>query len=212
MRVITTEQRTPDWHRAHVGRITASNAHLALSGRKTKTRMNYVLKLADDLEGIPDFAHEDNPPWFTDGIFYESWARGWYSFKYDVDVTETGFVVHDEHSWLGCSPDGLIGDDGLIEIKYRKSLRTFKQHAQAEVTRTVDAQLQTQMFVCDRSWVDYVNYWRSIDHDKEQGHVQRVFRNEAYIQNTLLPGFVTLWEDVAAERRERELQRRRANM
>jgi hypothetical protein len=207
MKVLCETQRTPEWFAAKRGRISASCAQFALAGRRTKTRRNYVLKLADDIEGIPDFAEQDNPPWFTDGVFYESWARGWYSFKNDVDVLETGFVVHDDYSFIGCSPDGLVGNDGMVEIKYRKYLRTFKQHAQAEITRTVDAQVQTQMFVCDRQWCDYVNYWRSIEHDQEKGHIQRVYRNDAYIQNTLLPAFVALWNDIQKECRYRGLMR-----
>jgi hypothetical protein len=208
MKVVCDTQRTPEWFAAKRGVISASAASYALAGRHTKGRRNYILKLADDLEGIPDFAEEDNPPWFTDGIYYESWARGWYSFKYGVDVKEIGFAVHDDYSFIGCSPDGLVGDLGMVEIKYRKSIRTFKQHAAAEATNPVIAQLQTQMFVCDREWNDYTNYWRSVDHDREQGKVQRIYRNEAYIQNTLLPAFVKLWEDVQKELRMRDLMQK----
>jgi hypothetical protein len=209
MRVLTTTQRTPEWFAAKRGVISASSAQLALAGRRTKGRMNYVYRLADDLDGVPDFDEVDTKPWFTDGVYYESWARGWYSFKHGVDVEETGFVVHDDYSFIGCSPDGLVGNDGMCEFKYRKYLHTFKAHAQAEVTNTVTAQAQTQMLVCDRQWVDYVNYWRSVDHDQEKGHVQRIYRNQAYIDNTLLPAFVKLWDDVRIERRHRQLLRSR---
>lgn len=207
MKVVCDTQRTPEWFAAKRSRLSASMAQCALAGRGTKTRREYVYKIADDIEGIPDFAEQDNPPWFTDGIFFESWARGWYAFKFDVDVAETGFVVHDDYSFIGCSPDGFVGTDGMIEIKYRKYLRTFKKYAAAEATRSVIAQVQTQMFVCDKRWVDYVNYWRSVDHEMEKGHVQRIFRNDAYIENTLFPAFVKLWEDIQSECRYRELAR-----
>jgi hypothetical protein len=209
MRVLTKTQRTPEWFAAKRGVISASAAQLALAGRHTKGRRLYVQKLADDLEGIPDFAEEDNPPWFTDGRFYESWARGWYSFKFDVDVEETGFIAHDRYSFIGCSPDGFVGTDGMCEIKYRKTIKTFKQHAAAEMTKPVIAQLQTQMFVCDRQWNDYVNYWRAVEHEREMGHVQRVYRDESYINNTLLPAFVRLWNDVQHEMRMRDLMRKK---
>ena len=209
MKVLCTDQRTDEWHKAKKCRISASEVHKCMMGAHTKGRRQYIEKLADDLEGIPDFADEDNPPWFTDGVYYESWARGWYSFKYDVDIAETGFVVNDDYDWIGCSPDGLV-NDGLIEIKYRKSLKSFKDHAKRSFTTAHHAQMQCQMFVTDRQWCDYVNYWRSDDHELEKGHVQRVHRDQAYIDNTLLPEILKFWDDVADEKKRRELQRAKA--
>ena len=206
MKILCDDQRTDAWKDARRGCITASAAHIALMGRHTKGRTEYVEILADGLEGIPDFETEGDQEWFIDGRFYEDWARGWYSFSQDIDVRQIGFAVHDEYSWIGCSPDGLVDPDGGVEFKYRKALHTFNQHAQAQVVpRAVKAQIQTSLFVCERDWWDYVNYWRSIEHEKEKGHVQRIYRDQAYIDNTLLPAFVALWDDV-----QREIQRRRA--
>ena len=211
MRVLCEQQHTPEWFAAKRGRISASSAHIALMGRNTKGRVAYVAKLADDREGVPDFDEVDVKPWFVDGIFYESWARGWYEFKYDRDVVQTGFVVHDEYDWIGCSPDGLVGDDGLIEIKFRKWLRTYDEMARVQVIkRDVMAQTQTQLFVTGREWVDYVNYWRADEHEVEKGHVQRIWVDRPYLENTLLPAIVSLWSDVAAEIKQRELRRRTA--
>lgn len=200
MKVLCTEQRTDEWKDLHQGRITASCAHIALMGRHTKGRRQYVERLADGLEGIPDFESEDDQPWFVDGRFYEDWARGWYSFSQDIDVLQTGLVVHDDYSWIGCSPDGLINPDGGLEIKYRTKLHTFNDYAATQkIPRAVRAQIQTSIWVCDRDWWDYVNYWRSIEHEKEKGHIQRVHRDDAFINNTLLPAFVSLWADVQKE-------------
>ena len=204
MKILCDDQRTPDWFAARKGRITASEARKALMGRHTKGRTLYVAKLADDIEGIPDFDDEEPAPWFTDGVFYESWARGWYSFKHDTDIRMIGFAVHDDYDWLGCSPDGLIDPDGGIEIKYRSYLHTFEKHATHKMQASVYPQVQTSMFVCNRDWWDYTNYWRSDDHEVEKGHVQRIHRDQAYIDNTLLPAFVELMKDV-----RRELQRRK---
>ena len=213
MRVICKEQHTPEWKAARHGKVTASAARFALARPGTKGRANYVEQLANDLEGMPDFSDEEDPPWFIDGRYYESWARGWYSFTYDNDVLETGFVVHDDYSWIGCSPDGLLhieipleagvtyipkGGEGMVEIKYRKSLGTFKQHAALFANAQVIAQVQTQLFVTSFQWCDYVNYWRSDDHELEQGNVERIYRDDAYINNTLLPAFVGLWGAVQA--------------
>lgn len=200
MKVLCTTQGTDEWHQAKRGVISASNARLALAGDHTKGRIGYIEHLADDLEGIPNFDEDEPPPWFTDGRFYESWARGWYSFKKDVDVQETGFVIHDDYSFIGCSPDGLVGDDGLVEIKYRKTLKTFKAHSALRANKSVIDQVQTQLFVTDRKWCDYVNYWRSDETgvELERGFIERIERDQAYIDNVLLPAFVKLWRDVQA--------------
>ena len=210
VKILCDTQRSDEWFAAKRSRISASDARYCLSRKGTKGRRLYVEKIADDLEGLPDFDDHDVKPWFVNGVYYESWARGWYSFQKDVDVIETGFVVHDDYDWIGCSPDGLVGEGGLVEIKYRSFLHTFEQHAQTGKLASVNPQLQTQMFVCNRQWCDYVNYWRSDDHELERGHIQRVHRDQAYIDNTLLPAFLTLWQDVRKEVERRKLQRARA--
>ncbi len=205
MKIICEAQHTPEWHEAKRTRITASEAQICLMRRTSKTYRSYVHKLADAFDGVPDFEDEDLKPWHADGIYYESWARGWYAWNYDVEVKEVGFVVHEKYDWLGCSPDGVVNEEGLVEIKYRKFLHTFDKHSKVGVTNTVKAQCQTQMLVCGAQWCDYVNYWRSDEHEKEKGHCQRIYRDDAYINNTLLPAFVRTMNDVAAELGQREV-------
>lgn len=214
MRVICREQGTPAWNEARRGVISASCADACLAARDTKKRREYVWKIADDLEGIPDFEDEETPPWFLDGRYYESYARGWYSFRKGVDVETTGFVVHDDYNWIGCSPDGVIPSQrGGLEIKYRKRISTFDQHAKIEVLpRPLKAQIQTSLFVTGYDWWDYVNYWRDDDNEVEKGHVQRVWRDQSYIDNTLLPAFLSFWRDVEKEIERRDRQRARAVM
>lgn len=196
--VLCTEQNIPEWHAARRGRITASKAQLALARRGSIGRSNYVQDLVNDLEGVPNFDEDEPAPWFADGRYYESWAAGWYAFKFGVEPLKTGFIVHGDYSWLGCSPDRLIGDDGGVEIKYRKTLRTFKQHAALRANKSVQAQIQMSMYVTDRRWWDYVNYWRDDANEVEQGSCERIERDDAYIDNELLPAFVGLWQEVQA--------------
>lgn len=206
MRVLCEKQGTKEWREARQGKITASVARLALGRPGTKGRANYIEQLANDIAGVPDFAMDEDPPWFADGRYYESWARGWYSWNQSVVVEETGFVVHDEYPWLGCSPDGLVGEDGMIEVKYRKSLRTWYEHKALGANAPVIAQAQTQLLVTGRRWNDYVNYWRSDDHELEKGSIKRIERDQAYIDDQLLPAFLALWRDVGellTERQER---------
>ena len=197
VRTLCHIQGTQEWHAQRAGRITASAANYALAAPGGKGRTEYIEQLADDIEGVPNFADVDNPPWFAKGRFYESWARGWYSFTKGVDVKETGFIVHDDYSWLGCSPDGLVGNDGLVEIKFRHYLHTFNDSIEKNIPRATMAQIQTQLFVTGREWCDYVNYWRDeADQELEKGHCVRIARDDQHIDEVLLPAFVGLWADV----------------
>jgi hypothetical protein len=152
-----------------------------------------------DLEGVEDF--QDTAFWFEEGRLYEGHARGWYDW-HKSKVTETGFVLHDEYNWLGASPDGLVGDDGMIEIKYRKTLKTFHESNIKDPPRAYLSQMQTGMWVCNRQWCDYVNYWRSDEHQKEQAHVRRIYRDEGRIRE-LEEAALIFWSEVLAMFRKR---------
>lgn len=199
------EQQTPEWFAAKRSVLSASDMRHVLAKKGGKGRRGYALKIVQDLEGIPDFADEDTPPWFVDGKYYESFARGWYSWERKVDVAQVGFVVHDDYSFIGCSPDGLVGHDGLVEIKYRKYHRTFEQHTDTRgISKALKSQVQTQLLVTGRAWCDYVNYWRDDENDIEEGHILRLPRDDEYINEVILPACITFWNEInvyVAERR-----------
>lgn len=200
MRVLTKEQNTDAWEVARKGRLTASAIGKILSGKNTKTRHDYILELVLDLEGIADF--RDSGAWYIEGRKYEKHALGWYQWTENVDVEETGFVLHDEYNWIGCSPDGLVGASGMVEIKYRKYLRTFNDSITKPIPRIYDCQMQTQMWLCNRRWCDYVNYWRDDATGKEQGHIRRVMRDQARIRELENAAFL-FWQAVIEKYRER---------
>lgn len=192
MRILTTTQGTDEWEVARKGRITASSIAHVLAGRGTKSRYEYRMQLCMDLEGIEDF--RDSASWFEDGRRYEGHARGWYNWNV-AEVQEVGFVLHDDYNWLGASPDGLVGNDGCIEIKYRKTLKTFHDSNIKNVPRGYLSQMQTQMWVCDRQWCDYVNYWRDEGTQKEQAHVRRIYRDNGRIRE-LEEAALIFWGEV----------------
>lgn len=193
MRVLTRLQGTPEWHLARKGRITASCINKVLAGKGTKGRQEYGLQLVLDLENIADFA--DSASWYEEGRKYESYARGWYSWDKNADVDETGFVLHPKYNWFGCSPDGLVGDDGCLEIKYRKSTGTYEEAITKPIPRMYDYQMQAQMAVLEREWCDYVNYWRNDATGQEQGHTRRVHRDDGKIRE-LEEAAMLFWRDV----------------
>ena len=203
MRIITATQRTPAWYAARTGRVTASAISKVLAGKQTKARRGYISDLVLDLEGVPNRDDEDTPPWFIDGIFYEKHALGWYQWKRDVDVMAFGFCVHDDFDWLGCSPDGAVGAGGGIEIKFRKSLKSYRDHINKHPATSVYAQIQCQMWIMGWQWVDYLNYWRDEKLEIEQGHIERIYRDQAYIDSQLYEYALAFWADVLSKYKAR---------
>jgi hypothetical protein len=200
MKIVCDKQNTPEWEAARMGKITASAIKCVLAKPTTKSYRLYVQELVLDLEGMP--REPDDAPWYEAGRQWESWARGWYSWNKMIDVHETGFIVHDDYEWLGCSPDGLVMSESThlldtgkgiiaptepiygVEIKFRKYLHTFHEH----VTKTTPAaydQMQASMLVTGLPCWDYVNFWRDDKMDLEQGHVRRIYRDEARINKIL---------------------------
>jgi len=199
LRVLSEKQGTDEWELARKGRITASSIGHVLAGKGTKSRFDYIMQLCLDLEGIEDF--RDSAHWFEAGRMYEGHARGWYDWNV-AKVKETGFVLHDEYNFIGASPDGLVGDDGCIEIKYRKTLKTFHESQIKPIGRLYESQVHTEMWICNRSWCDYVNYWRDDKFDKEQAHVRRIVRDEGRIRE-LEEAAIIFWSEVLTMFRKR---------
>lgn len=196
MRVLVDEQRTEAWHAARRGRITASNVNKIRAGKGTKTRKDYIDTLVLDLDDVDDFA--DSAPHFEFGRKLEPYAIAWYSFEKDVDVEETGFVLHPDYNYLGASPDGLIGDRGRLEVKCRRNLKTYHDACVKPITPAYAYQMQAELCVCGGDWIDYVNYWRHPGGHKEQGHIRRIMRDEAMIKE-IENAAVVFWRDVVRE-------------
>ena len=180
MRILCTEQNTDEWELARKGRVTASMIDKVLAAKHTKGRFEYMTNLILDLEGVADF--KDEAPWFLKGKKYERDALGWYQVESDQVVHQTGFVLHDQYNWLGCSPDGLVGNDGMVEMKYRSTPTTFETARTKPLTRAYEYQMQFQMGICGRKWIHYVNYYRNESGSQEQGHIRLIERDDGKIR------------------------------
>ncbi|WP_336288615.1 lambda exonuclease family protein [Bartonella sp. CB60] len=155
------EQRTAQWFQARLGKVTASNIYSVINktakGLPTSKYDDYKIKLITERltgETSPYYESEDMR-W---GIEHEDDAIEEYSFIYDANVTKCGFVPHPTIAMAGASPDGLIGEHGLIEIKCPKStthIRFFMDH---EIKPEYSAQMQFQMACTGRKWCDFVSY------------------------------------------------------
>lgn len=155
-------QESADWLADRAGCFTASRssdlmARLA-NGKPGAGRANLIALLAvERLTGtcVPTFQSAA----MARGIEMEAEARDAYSFAYGVAVHECGFIRHPDVPNCGASPDGLLGEEGLLEIKcpssFDKHLAAIRTNAHATEYRW---QLQHQLFVTGRRWVDAVSY------------------------------------------------------
>jgi hypothetical protein len=196
------EQRTDAWHQQRAGKITASRFSDAIAMNKrqpdkpTEARNTYLRELvAEILSGEPK--PEINSSSLQWGKDVEQYAREAYEFKTGNLVMESEFVIHTMHDFIGCSPDGLIGLYGGMEMKCPKD-------PQVHIKTLIDGmpddhidQVQGCMFVTGRQWWDFISY------DPRQAepyrlYTQRIERDEAYINRVLEPGLLSFWSDVQA--------------
>jgi putative phage-type endonuclease len=186
------EQRTEEWRQAKLGKVSASNIHKVLAGPKERggvstTRRNYRTQLA--LEIIDGKSHEQALPkiyWIEQGIRLEPKARAAYELQTEEMVLTAGFV---EHPWIprfGCSPDALVGDHGLAQIKCPIPAVHWDEHHEAakigKVPAKYYAQIQCELACTGRKWSDFVSYNEEFPSDKRL-IVIRTERDEPFIKD-----------------------------
>jgi len=117
MRIV--RQRTAEWESARLGKATASRIAEVIAKTKSgyaASRANYAAQLiCERLTGVKADAFESAAMRW--GVEKESEALELYAFEQDADVTQVGFLDHPKIAMAGASPDGLVADDGLVEIK-----------------------------------------------------------------------------------------------
>ena len=184
MNIITEmEQGSAEWLALRLGKVTASRMKDVLSkGRGTaqsKTAETYMMELlCERLTGeSKPFFENDAMKWGTET---EPQARAMYSVNNNfVDVKEVAFVEHNDQ--IGISPDGLIGDDGLLEIKCPNTTTQLKRALSDDYSSDYKAQIQMQLWVTEREWCDFVSFDPRLE--CAAGYLQqRVMRDEEYIE------------------------------
>ncbi len=176
------EQGTPEWKAERAGKATASK--IADIVAKTKTgwgasRANYMAQLvAERLTSQPTEGYSNAA--MQHGTATEPEARDAYAFATDADVSQVGFVAHPSIEWSGASPDGLVGDDGLVEIKCPNTATHIETLLGDGIDRKYVMQMQWQMACTGRKWCDFVSYDNRMPGSMAL-HVQRVHRDDALI-------------------------------
>ena len=154
------EQGTIGWLEARAGKFTASRMADLMAKTKSgpaASRKNYIAQLvAERLTGTP--AESFTSAAMQHGIDTEPEARAAYEFHLDCDVEEVGFIDHPTISMAGASPDGLVGEDGMIEIKCPNTATHIDTLLSGEPAKKYVLQMQWQMACTDRQWCDFVSY------------------------------------------------------
>ena len=153
-------QGTDDWQALRLGKVTASRiADLMARTRNGwgTSRANYMAELvAERLTGVKTEGFSNAAiKW---GLEMEPQARDAYAFFADVDVAQIGFIDHPRIAMTGASPDGLIGDAGLVEIKCPLTATHIETLLTASVREKYLYQMQWQMACTGRQWCDFVSY------------------------------------------------------
>ena len=153
-------QGSDEWRAIRCGKLTASR--LADAAARTKTgwgasRANLMGELiAERLTGVPSQGFTNAAmQWGTDT---EPQARANYEFMKSYDVVEVGFVSHPLIHMSGASPDGLVGDIGLVEIKCPTTATHIDTLLGGSVPAKYITQIQWQLACTGRSWADFVSY------------------------------------------------------
>lgn len=155
------EQRSEEWYAARRGMVTASAVSALLTPTlrvaENDTARGLTLTLAAErITGRTEETPITSDMWR--GIEHEPFARAVYA-EHFAPVTELGFMVREEDGWrLGYSPDGLVDDDGLIEIKCPRAKAHIVTILTDEVPAKYMAQLQAGLLASGRAWIDYVSF------------------------------------------------------
>lgn len=176
------EQRTDAWFQARAGRATASRIADIMARTKSgpsASRANYAAQLiAERLTGTVEQGYVNAA--MQHGIDQEANARTCYEFEAGVSVTEIGFVEHPSIAMSGASPDGLVGDDGMVEIKCPGTAKHIGTLTGDEIDGKYIKQMQWQMACAGRQWCDFVSYDPRLPVEM-QLHVRRVSRDDVAI-------------------------------
>jgi putative phage-type endonuclease len=180
------EQRTPEWFDIRRGKVTASRIGDILktirNGNWAASRRNYAAQLvAERLTGQTHerFFTNEAMEWGKD---QEPIARQLYCAKVGNVVTEIGFVDHPTIPMAGASPDGLVGNDGLLEIKCLIPANHQEVLLTGDIKDHYKLQMYWQMACTKRRWCDFVSYDPSLP-EHMQLFIHRLEWNEAEISN-----------------------------
>ena len=159
-------QGTPEWHQARLGCATASRANDFCAAETTAAYQNYLWDLVSERE-TQTATEGYSDAYMQRGTEMEPIARAAYEAHTGTFVTETGFWLHPTIPFFGASPDGLVGDDGLIEIKCPKTPNHLRYRNEGKVPAKYKRQMICQILCTGRKWVDFVSFDNRVRDSKQ---------------------------------------------
>ncbi len=180
-----TIQGTDEWKQLRCGKVTASRVADVVAKTKTgysASRANYMAQLiAERLTGGVVAESFTNAA-MEHGTATEPEARAAYEFYESAAVQQVAFVLHPSIDQAGCSPDGLVGDDGLVEIKCPNTATHLDTLLGQSVPAKYETQMQFQMACTGRKYCDFVSYDPRLPENLRL-FVKRVHRDEKRIND-----------------------------
>ena len=187
-------QGSDEWHDARRGMVTASvvgqliTPTLKVADNDTSRGLTRLL-VAERITGHTDPTYQSDD--MFRGVMEEPRARDHYSEHY-AEAVECGFMVRSEPGWtLGYSPDGLVGDDGLLEVKAPRQKEHLRTIISDQITEMYTAQIQAGLLVSGRNWCDYASWCGGLPM-----YVKRIYPDPAWFD--AIERAVRAFEDTAA--------------
>lgn len=189
------EQGSTEWLALRCGKITGSRFRAVMdlnkrNGQPNAARRRLVEVLRAELAtGVPEYVEPNE--YMAHGTAMEPLARAAYEFARECACVVPAFIQHPTLAYIGYSPDGLVGEDGLIEIK--------SPALEARHMRTVESrqcpddyvpQVQGGLWITGRQWCDFISYFPEISVE-----IVRVERDETFI-NRLAAECAAVWSEV----------------
>lgn len=148
------QQGTNEWLEVRSGKFTGSDFHTLIGNSETKKKI--LFKKSIERLTKTTIIEEITSPDIERGKEEEKNARLLYEMETGQEVKQIGFAELDE--WVGCSPDGLINNDGIIEIKCPKDVIFAQQVITGNIKPEYITQMQFNMYVLDKQYCDYIMY------------------------------------------------------
>jgi len=159
-RAVEIQQGSPEWFAIRCGKVTASRMSDLMAKARTPgegVRANYMAQIMlERMTGVPGKTYSNAT--MEEGSQWEPKARAAYTFMTGFEVTQAAFVDHPDIPLTGCSPDGLVGKDGVLEIKCPFPNTHFTTLVTGEVPDKYMKQMQWALACTGRAWCDYVSY------------------------------------------------------
>lgn len=162
MKILEIIQQTSEWYKAKAGVPSTSNFDkiITTAGKPSKQADKYMLRLAgESILGTAEETYQNAA--MLKGCEMEPEARKYYELVTGEKVEQIGFCTTDDGK-IGCSPDGLVGKDGLLEIKCPLMTTQVERLINNKFPTTYFQQVQGQMYVTGRKWCDFLSYYEGL--------------------------------------------------